>query len=99
MAVNDLTAKPITSTGFVTGSSSNAQPARVKTIYYVASGTAGSIVLKDGGSSGTTLMTIATPASATATEVVYIPEGGVRFRTDVHATLTNVTSVTVFHDG
>ncbi len=99
MAVNDLTAKTITSTGFVTGSSSNAQPARVKTIYYVASGTAGSIVLKDGGSSGTTLMTIATPASATATEVVYIPEGGVRFRTDVHATLTNVTSVTVFHDG
>ena len=99
MAVNDLTAKTITSTGFVTGSSSNAQPARVKTIYYVASGTAGSIVLKDGGSSGTTLMTIATPASATATEVVYIPEGGVRFRTDVHATLTNVTYVTVFHDG
>ena len=99
MAVNDLTAKTITSTGFVTGSSSNAQPARVKTIYYVASGTAGSIVLKDGGSSGTTLMTIATPASATATEVVYIPEGGVRFRTDVHATLPNVPSVTVLPDG
>ena len=99
MAVNDLTAKTITSTGFVTGSSSNAQPARVKTIYYVASGTAGPIVLKDGGSSGTTLMTIAPPASATATEVVYIPEGGGRIRTDAHATLTNVTSVTVFHDG
>lgn len=55
MAVNDLTAKTITSTGFVTGSSSNAQPARVKSIYYVASGSAGSIVLKDGGSGGTTL--------------------------------------------
>lgn len=99
MAVNDLTAKTITSTGYVSGSSSNAKPARVKSIYYVASGTAGSIVLKDGGSGGTTLMTIATPASATATENVYIPEGGVRFRTDVHATLTNVTSLTVFHDG
>lgn len=99
MAVNDLTAKTITSTGFVTGSSSNAQPARVKSIYYVASGSAGSIVLKDGGSGGTTLLTIATPASATATEAIHIPDSGIRFRTDVHATLTNVTSVTVFHDG
>ncbi len=97
--MTDVTAKTITSTGFVTGSASLAAPARVKGIYYVAAGSAGSIVLKDGGASGTTLMTIATPASATATEYIAVPGNGVRFPTDVHATMTNVTSLTVFHDG
>ena len=97
--MNDLTAKTVTATGYITGAYSNAQPARVKTIYYVASGSAGSITLKDGGSGGTSKIVIATPASATATEVVYIPDSGVRFSTDVHATIADVTSVTVFHDG
>lgn len=97
--MNDLSAKTVSATGFITGSSGVAQPARVKTIYYVASGTAGTITLKDGGSSGATKIVIATPASATATEVVYIPDSGVRFSTDVHATIADVTSVTVFHDG
>lgn len=97
--MTDVSAKTITSTGYVTGSASLAAPARVKGVYYVAGSSAGSIVLKDGGASGTTLMTIATPASATATEYVAVPSSGVRFPTDVHATLTNVTSLTVFHDG
>jgi len=97
--MTDVSAKTVTTTGYITGSATATQPSRVKGIYYVASGTAGSITLKDGGASGTTLMIIATPASATATEYVVVPSNGVRFSTDVHATLANVTSLTIFHDG
>ena len=97
--MNDLTAKTVTATGYITGSSSNAQPARVKTIYYVASGSAGSITLKDGGSGGTSKIVIATPASATATEVVYIPDSGVPFSTERQAQIAGVTSVHAFTHG
>ena len=72
--------------------------ARVRGIYLVDSGTAGSVVLKDGGASGTTLLSIATPASATGTESIDIPGDGILFETDVHATMTNLASLTVFFE-
>ena len=56
----------------------------------------GSVVLKDGGSGGTAKVTINTPAVAEIFNVL-IPAEGVLFETDVHATLTNVSSVTVFY--
>lgn len=70
-------------------------PARVKTVYYNATAGAGSIILKDGGSSGTVMMTIATPANGYGN--VYIPGDGIRFETDVYIALTNITSATVFY--
>lgn len=70
-------------------------PARVKAIYYTANASAGSIVIKDGGSSGTAMITIATPASGYGT--IYIPGDGVRCETSLYATLTNVASATVFY--
>lgn len=70
-------------------------PARVKSFYYTANASAGSIVLKDGGSSGTTMITVAVPANGYGT--VFIPGDGVRFSTNVYTTLTNVASVTVFY--
>ncbi len=57
---------------------------------------AGSVVLKDGGSGGTTKVTINTPSVAEIFNVL-IPAEGVLFETNVHVTLTNVSSVTVFY--
>ena len=87
----DVSSATLTADGTVYGART-----RVKSIAYLASATAGSIVLKDGGASGTTKINSATPAVADAYEVV-IPAQGVLFETDVYLDLTNVTSVTVFY--
>ena len=71
--------------------------ARVKTIYVVAGATAGSVVIRDGGASGTILCTVDTPASATETVIVDIPGNGILCETDAYAILTNVTACTVFY--
>lgn len=72
-------------------------PARLRAIYYVAGATAGDIVLRDGGASGTTIADVDTPASATVTQFIEVPGNGLRFATDVHVTITNATSVTLFY--
>jgi hypothetical protein len=56
---------------------------------------AGSVILKDGGSGGTTLLEINVPATA-AFHGITIPGEGVRFSTNVHATLANC-SISVFY--
>ncbi len=56
---------------------------------------AGSVVLKDGGSGGTTVMTINTTANGEPFNV-FIPGEGVVFNTSVYATLTTA-KVTVFY--
>ena len=89
---SDGQAKTLTATGAVFGG-----PARLMGIYYVASGTAGSVVIKDGGASGTTVLTIATPASATATSYVDLSAAPIRCETSAHATISNVTSTTVLY--
>ena len=78
----------------VTGTAYGART-RVRGLLVVPSGSAGSVVLKDGGSGGTTLMSIATAANGEPFSVV-IPANGVLFETDVHATLSNA-AVTVFY--
>jgi len=82
----------VTASGAVFGG-----PARIMGIYYVASGTAGSVVIKDGGASGTAVITVATPASATATSYVDLSAAPVRCGTSAYATIANVTSVTVLY--
>ena len=63
----------------------------------VVPGTAnGSVILKDGGSSGTTVMTITTFANGEPFSVV-IPANGVLFETDVYMALSGAgVSATVF---
>jgi hypothetical protein len=56
---------------------------------------AGSIVFKDGGASGTTVMTVNTVANGDPFPML-IPGEGVLFQTDVYAALTNVKA-TVFY--
>ncbi len=69
--------------------------ARVRSINYVASASAGSIVLKN-GSTGATVLTVVTPAAVGGHDVV-IPDQGILFTDEIYCTLTNVTSVTIFH--
>ena len=56
---------------------------------------AGSVVFKDGGAGGTTLMTFNTVANGEPFSVV-IPANGVLFETNVYAALTDA-KVTVFY--
>ena len=83
----------VTASGAVFGG-----PSRVVGIYYVASAVAGSVVIKDGGASGTTLATVATPASATATQYIDLSNAPIRCVTSSYATLTNVTSCMVVYN-
>ena len=71
------------------------QRTRVRGLVIEPGASAGSVVLKDGGSGGTSVMTFNTVANG-ETFTVVIPSDGVLFLTDVYATLTN-TKVTVFY--
>jgi len=68
---------------------------RVRGLLIEPGGSAGSVVLKDGGSGGTTVMTINTTANGETFNAL-IPASGVVFTTDVYAALTNA-KVTVFY--
>jgi hypothetical protein len=70
--------------------------ARVKSIHYRSTGTAGTIVLKDGGSGGATKLTVNTPAVVSSNDV-FIPGEGILFETDVYCTLSNADAVTIFY--
>ena len=72
------------------------QPTRIKGILLTTTGTAGSVVLKDGGASGTTRLTLNTPAVAEMFNAL-LPAEGIRIYTDVYVDVTNVDSVTVFY--
>lgn len=98
MQTDVLASVPLTSTGqFTNQATADIGGARVRGIYIVPSATAGSVVFRDGGASGATKMTLNTVASATAAAYMLLPGEGVLFRSDIHGTLTNVTSVTVFY--
>lgn len=84
--------KKVTATGTVLAT----QRARVKSLYIVPGGLAGSVVLRDGGAGGSIRIDVDTTANGQAFNHP-IPGNGTLFETDVHATLTNVTSVTVFY--
>jgi hypothetical protein len=60
--------------------------------------TAGTLLLKDGGSGGTTLIEIDIPSNSNPNSFyVAIPQEGVLFPTNVYATVTGIASVTVFY--
>jgi len=88
---SDCKAAAVTATGVV-----NAGPVRIVGLHYVATGVAGSVVLRDGGATGETALSIATPADSAAS---YIDLGNCPIRCDVdlHATLTAVTAATIVY--
>jgi len=89
---------PLTSTGQFTNQTPTALGrTRVKAVYIVPTGTGGSVIFKNGGSSGTDVMTLNTVASATQPTYLLFPGDGVLFSTNVHGTVANVGSVTIFY--
>jgi len=82
---HDLTAVNLTSTGTVV-----AGRTRIRGIYNGSTG--GTVVLKDGGASGTARFTLVMAAG----QQCEFP-GSILFETDCHATLTTTTSITFIH--
>lgn len=68
---------------------------RIKSLVVVSGVAAGSVILRDGGASGTIELQMDVAAGA-ATNTIYIPDDGILFETDVHATLSGCT-VTAFY--
>ena len=98
MQTDVLASPPLTSTGQFTNQTPTALGrTRIKAVYIVPTGTAGSVVFRDGGSGGTTVMTLNTVASATQPTYLLLPGEGVLFATSVHGTVTNIGSVTIFY--
>lgn len=98
MQTDILASVPLTASGqFTDQAAANIGRCRVKAIYIVPSGTAGSVVLKNGGASGTTTVTINTVASATQPTYMIFPGEGILFSSAVYGTLTSVGSVVVFY--
>ncbi len=71
------------------------QRTRVRGALIEPGASAGSVVFKDGGSGGTTVMTINTSAQGETFSMV-VPSDGILFKTDVYVALSNA-KVTVFY--
>ena len=98
MQTDVLASVPLTNTGQFTNQTPTALGrTRVKAVYIVPASSAGSVIFKNGGSGGTTVMTLNTVASATQPTYLIFPGEGVLFSTNVHGTVANVGSVTIFY--
>jgi len=73
--------------------------ARIKGFVMVAVASAvGTLVLKDGGSGGTTVIEVDVPSNSNPNSFyVGVPGEGVLCQTNIYATMTNLASVTVFY--
>mgnify|MGYP001445239907 CR=1 FL=1 len=93
MPSSDIFANSTTTTG--SDVTLFAGPARIKGFIVTPTGSAGTVTFKDGSS---TLFTLATAASAASGPVnIGLPDEGVKFTTNLQATLTNVAGLTAFH--
>lgn len=91
MQQTDVSAATVTATGTVVN-----QPARIKGVYIGASNVDGSVVFRNGGASGTELLRLNVPGHGAEVSIL-IPENGIRFTANIHATITSLASVTVFY--
>jgi hypothetical protein len=69
---------------------------RLKAVVLTSTAVAGSVVFKDGGASGTTLLTLNTPAAADFHNIL-IPGEGILFESSIYVDVADVSSVTVFY--
>ena len=70
---------------------------RLRGVHYIAGATQGSLIFKDGGSSGTIILTLNTEASATSSGYIEIPGGGIPFSTDLYVAVSVALGVTAFY--
>ena len=62
----------------------------------LAGGTAGDIIFRDGGASGTILLQFNIPANTNNPFSALLPGNGIRFTTNIHVTLPTAAKVTIF---
>lgn len=82
----------VVATGTVVATTSG----RVRGMYVRTTAIEGTVVLKDGGAGGTEISTLNTPA-VEGHIYIPLPDLGLAFGTDLHATLTNVDGLTCFY--
>ena len=98
MQTDVLVSVPITGSGqFTDQTPTNLARCRVKAVYIVPTATAGSLILRDGGSSSTVKATINTVASASQPTYILFPGEGLVFQTAVYGTVSNLGSATIFY--
>jgi hypothetical protein len=62
----------------------------------LSGGTAGEVIFRDGGASGTVLLRFNVPANTNNPFANIIPGNGIRFNTNIHVTLPGTAAVTIF---
>ena len=98
MQTDVLASVPITASGqFTDQATTSLARCRVKAIYIVPTGTAGSLILRDGGASSMIKATINTVASATQPTYMLLPGEGLLFQTAVYGTVSNLGSAIIFY--
>ena len=70
---------------------------RVKAFLIIPTAAAGSVVFKDGGSSGSTKMTVNSLANSTNSDYIILPGEGVLFQTNIYVDVTSIASVMVWY--
>ncbi len=98
MQYDVLSTQPLTTTGnFLDQNGFAIGRARIKTIYAVNGGSAGSVVIRN-GSTGKILMTVNTAASGTAGyTIIPLPGEGILADDALHGTVTDTTSIPLIH--
>lgn len=91
---SDIKSTRLTGTGTV-----YASRGRLRAVFIQDGASAGTLTLRDGGGSGTILCVLDTPGDATGYQDLTLPGRGIQFKTDIHATLSNITAVTFFYEG
>jgi len=98
MQTDVLASVPLSASGqFTNQAAANIGRTRVKGIYVVPGATAGTLILRDGGSGGAIKMTVNTVASATQPTYILLPGEGLLFLNDVYGALTNVNFATIIY--
>lgn len=98
VATDVLASTPLAATGQVLDAGGTAiGRSRVKGLFIIPGALAGTVVLRDGGAAGPIKTTINTVALATFPTYIPIPGEGLLFQRDIHGTLTDATSVTLFY--
>lgn len=73
------------------------QRTRIRGYQCLSGGTAGDIIFRDGGASGTILLQFNIPNNTNNPFANLIPGEGILFSTDVHVTLPTAAKITVFY--
>ena len=69
----------------------------LKGVIFLSGGTAGDIILRDGGASGAVVTQFNVPANTNNSAGVNIPGAGLLFETDLHVTLPTSAKITVYY--